>query len=199
MPLDYPNCITVEFVQQLFGKPLLNILKFQLAEPFTVSDLGLFGDDLVSWWGTEMAPIFSQDLSLEVLVLTSIDLSNPIMYVTTTGTPVNGEVVQESEPVNVAALTRLFTGYIGSARKGRVYSSGIPVTEVQGNALGDTFKDGLQAAYNALITTLALGGWTWVVASGMNEPGPGTGLTSPVLACYTDDNVHDMGRRLNNV
>lgn len=198
MPLDYPNAVMVELVQSLHGRPLENILKFESSIPFDVGALAGLAGEVIGWWDANIAPVMSQDLTLEGVIVTSIDLSNPIMYVETGGLPVGGGQPFAALPVNVAMMTRLFTGFIGASRKGRVYNSGFAEQDATGNTWGSTPVGAIQTAYNELITILTLTDWTWVVASGMNEPGPGTGVTSPVLSCYTDNQVRDMGRRLNN-
>lgn len=198
MPFTYPNTVTVEVVQSLFGQPLVNILKFQMESPLTVAEMSNLGIAIESWIETEWAAGFSSQLVFEGLIITSIDLSAPLQVFWAEGFPHAGGDVAESAPVNCAAMTRLYTGFIGATKKGRLYSSGLPITQVDGNDINPTLRSTLEDAANELIADLTLTAWTWVVASGLGQEGPGTGVTTPVLTCQVDGAVHDMGRRLDN-
>lgn len=198
MPLSYSDSAEMTVIMELFGRPLINVLKFQHQVAMTLATLTDLALVFEPWIASDLAAGFSDDLTWTGLVITSIDLTNPIQYFHFAGFPHTGGIVGAAVPVNVAAMTRLHTGMIGASRKGRVYNSGLAETSVNGNTIDAITQALIQDAYNELVTQLSTTDWRWIVASGMNEPGPGSGVTTPVLVAQTDTNIHDMGRRLDN-
>lgn len=160
------NIVKVDLEFTLNGQTVYNTLFFDHVGGVTAEILRDFGSYLVTWWGTNVAPLLSTNVVLSRIRMTDLTTANGIQIKYTTGLPVGGTVNVDGMPGNVAVALNFTTEHRGKSYSARNYVPGIPVTKVTNGLINTLTGTGLQTAYDILkVLTGDASGFTWVVAS----------------------------------
>lgn len=193
------NAVEFQFEYSLAGQYLQHSIFLLNEGPFSIVSITEMADDLVEWWDTLMAPVFSADLTLQSVVGWSIDPFLPITANNSTGTPTSGQVGSGSAPISVACRTDFISSFIGRNKRGRNYQSGLPKASVDNITIDPLVVSDIQAAWQSLGTMLLLGSWSHVNIARTEDGAPLVPqLPVTVIGYLTRNLVKDMGRRLDN-
>lgn len=197
MPLpDVPQTLKVELFQRLDNQNIENVMSFRHNTGWDEPTANGFLVDLVEWWGSEMAVIISDRLTLVGLKGTDISSSNGFTTEYQPVTPVPGLVNADPLPNNNALVISFRTAFRGRSYRGRNYIAGIPESSTTLSSASGAFVTGLLTAYNALTAVAAANDCEHVVVS-LYENGAerATGIATPVTAYVIVDAVIDSQRR----
>lgn len=195
--IPIPDTALFELVHTIHGQRVENTLYVTFPGGWTALSLASMGSTLIDWWGTEVLPYLSTDLS--TILCKATDMSaQPSFFWEGDGTlPLYGLTGVQAFPNNVAGVVTFSAGLTGRSTRGRNYICGIPEDKGANSILSDTFTTAMVSAYSQLpdaIHTVDLG-CDHVIASRYTAGAPRTtGVTYPVTA-YTMDNVVDSQRR----
>lgn len=193
------NGMRAELRFTLMDEQIMNTLWFHKDSGEVASaDCQTIGDQLASWWFSNMRPLLTVNLTLrEVYVRGAERVSGNPEYTSTYSLPVSGTVNAESMPGNVSLCVSFRTGLTGRSYRGRNYISGMHDGVVSGNQFQVSFVNNVVNAYENLIGDIPVG-FTWVVASFQTNGVPNIpGIIHPVQSILaTDTNVDSMRSRL---
>lgn len=182
--------------QVLFGQDVVNTLWFQ-SGPIGWNEQSLedLNADIIGWWGTNIAPILSDELTL--VEVTSTDQTTSIAPSVVTATVTPGTAAGNSLPGNVCVTIKFNTANRGRSGRGRNYVGGLRESDVIGNILGAVPLQALIDAYDLLRTNpLLSGAATWVVVSHYFEGAARqSGFAQPINSVGIADNAIDSQRR----
>lgn len=197
---DAPNTWQVEINQSLYGRPLQNVVNFVDLVGLSLIRADALGQMISDWLINRYKLNFSTSLTFTHLRIRSLVEATPYDVLYVNDFPFTGTLDQGAEAVNVAMKTTFFTGFAGRAYKGRVYSSGLPVQDRSGGTWSTTRVSSVEDDWNFLITSAPIDDFGLVVVSRqLNLVERDPYVSTPVLGAITSLNVHDMGRRLDNV
>ncbi len=185
-----------ELVYSLDSQTCENTLYFRQATDYEAVDLLDLAVILVTWWGENMAPILSNRISLDRVVMSALhdQFAPGVLYAT--GLPLAAEVNSDPVPNNCAFCVTFGTGRRGRAFRGRNFVPAIPEANVVLNTLENVTANSIISAYQNLPTGLPDGTEHVVVSRTVNKvvqmP---SALTNKVLSYSYFDKVIDSQRR----
>jgi hypothetical protein len=174
------NVVQCQLFGRVDGQVTINDLYFFAAGAITFTSLASLVNAVASWFGSNLAPLLSDDWSTERVIGT--DLSTATGLRNEQAAVTIGGVTGEANPNNVAAVVSLRSANRGRSGRGRNYVPAIPGSAVTLNTLDPAFIGDLIDAYLLLMGAGSfLAGWELVVVSrvsaGIVRP---TGLAQPV-------------------
>lgn len=194
-----PNTALVEIRLQQDSQKVENTLYFELGTGWDATSLGDLGTSVITWWETFMSPLTSNTVVLREVVCTDLTSDIAPSIVSTPGTLVTGDDINEALPNNVSLAISFRTAGRGRSSRGRNYFVGITDEHVAGNTAESGFVSDLTAAYLAL----GLGGSfdvdaIWCVVSRFHNNAPRTtGIATPITSVsVVDDTIDSQRRRL---
>lgn len=195
--IPLPNGVRVAMEYTLQGELIVNVYHFTTASPITTVNLTALAAVLADMFITDMAGLYSTDLSLQQVVATDVSEADGIQIVYNTGLPVAGGSANDSAPNNVAVVMSLRTGLTGRSRRGRNYYGGIDETLIAGNTPSAGFQSNMFTANDNMQLAADTLGFTWVVASYRHLGAPRvTALATPITTLIMDARSDSMRKRL---
>jgi hypothetical protein len=184
----------------LLDQKIENTLYFYYA-PTSVSVAAMqqLGLDLISWWGTNVAPELVDDIFMREVYLTDLSTQTGPTASVVPGNNIIGGYSSDPVPNNVALCVSFRTNGRGRSARGRNYISGFSETQLSGNTMDTAIADNIRAAYELLLDPITFtDDWLWVVLSRFANGNPrAQGLVQPVeTAVLTDYTVDSQRRRL---
>lgn len=159
VPLEHG--IQVELVWSLAGLALSNRLWFVVvAGGPTTTDLTNVGTGVATWAADHLAPILSQDITLEGVRSYDATVAYPGPQVTLP-IGVSGGVADESHSANVAVKASFQTFSPPALWLNWNFVPGIPKGAVDLNTITDDFRSAVKEAYDALLDVFSLFVYRW--------------------------------------
>lgn len=181
-----------------------NTLFFKASDPIDVALLTALCATLATWWGANMQPLISQDVSLVEIFGTDLTTATGPTVSYNTGLPLGGTTMAEAVPANVAPCISFRTNNRGRSFRGRNYLVGLPNLLIAGNHLGAGYMADVIDAYEAINPAVSGEGWAHVVCSkfsgytivaGRKVPTPrAAAVVTPVVTYAFKDDVADSQR-----
>lgn len=198
--MDYipvPQAATVELLYRQDGQIVENVLGFRFASVTsqTISDLTGLAAAVKSWWTTNLQPIVHSAVSLYMIRATDISSQSGPVVEYTTGLPAVGATGADPMPNSVTIVYKAKTALRGRSYRGRIYHVGLAESHVTGNIVVSTQQTALQAAYTALLATMA--GYNYgIISRQLNGVKRTTGVITPVVSLSSDGVIDSQRRRL---
>lgn len=142
------------------NEPAANVLHFRESIVPASGDPCLLGEDLATWWSTEVAPNVPSTCILNNVTVTDLSASGPPACVFTAGLPDSGGGASAQLPNNATLVFSVRTLLRGRSFRGRIYHVGLGETFVTGNQAVALLLAPLLAAYQTLVTDLGTPGTT---------------------------------------
>jgi len=192
-----PNTVEVEVVYELFGQVVENTLFYEFTTTPSETDIAALLDAVKSVMVDQVLPLLSVAIKLVRLVGTLLDAVDSLQVISVLSTPAAGGVSGGVVPNNTAYCLSLKTASRGRSARGRNYIAAIPQSSLlTANTVTSGLRTGLVDAYGSLIGVGADLGAAWVIVSRFTGGSPRTtGVTTPVTAVDTFDDVLDSQRR----
>lgn len=193
-----PNTALIEWVYMVAGQIVENTYHMRSDVPFTAPELVTAAPDLYNWWGAELAPTISFDVTLLRVELKALDSDTAPFYVYTPGALAVGGAGVAAAANNVAFCIKHTTALSGRSGRGRWYLVGIPSTLVVNSAISLAQAALYTSAFPELDAVIAtLGHLPVVVSRRTNNALRPTGITNEVTGhSFTDAVVDSQRRRL---
>lgn len=175
-----------------------NTLYFDRGSAPNLTQMGELAALLATWWTTHLAPLTSDQVSLQEVVVTSMESETAPSLVYTFSLPEPGTATSPSLPNNTSIAIKFNTAGRGRSARGRNYVVGLVENVVTNNAVSPIHAAAVQAAYLELFMLLGdmTSPWTWVVYSRFADGDPrATGLAQAVTSVSFSDLVIDSQRR----
>lgn len=201
MPVPFvPNehVVEVEFRAIWDSQKVENTLYFRQAGTPGIIDMLALAAELASWYSDEISPLQCSVVSLNEIVVTSLESETAPRVVYTSGLPLPGEFTGECMPNEVTWAIKFNTVGRGRSSRGRNFVLGIPRTNVAGNDIDVALAGNYVDAYLAVIPRVAglATEWTWVVYSRRVDMAWRTeGLPQDVISVSFSDLIIDSQRR----
>lgn len=193
------NVIQAEVRMRLDSQRIENTLYFQpVGAAPSIINMGELGAQLVTWWGTYIEPLVSDQLTLVEVYLTNLTTSTSFTVTYVAGLPMAGGISAAVLPNHVAACVSFRTNGRGRASRGRNYIPGLTENNVVKNTMVPGLVTGLVNAYLQLIDFDGAYDLRWGVLSRYLNGAPrATGFFQPIVGVVmTDDTVDSQRRRL---
>lgn len=192
-----PDGALVEIVATLDGQVCENTLWFQSSGDFNASDLLDLGNGVLEWWGAQMAPGISDQVSITGANVTDMRTQTGPGVFVLPAAPMAGEGTSPPLPNNVALCISFRTAFRGRSARGRNYIFGLQENQSTKSHVDAGVTDFFQDAYATMIGAGTLvAGWQWSVVSRITAGNPRTSaLVRPVIAAVIVDPVLDSQRR----
>lgn len=192
------NVAMVEFRCLWDDQKVENTLYFDRGSAPGPTQIAELAAVLATWWETHIAPLTSDQVTLQEVVVTSLASETAPSLVYTFSLPAQGGATSPSLPNNTTIAIKFNTQGRGRSSRGRNYIIGLVETVVTNNEVSAVHAAALQAAYQELFLTLGdmTNPWVWVVYSRFADGNPrATGLAQAVSSVSFSDRIVDSQRR----
>lgn len=185
----------VELFYTQDGQQLENTLYFENENPWSIAGLEQLCIEITSWWGENMAPITTNQVTLRGVKATSLESDTAPAFDRPTSIP--GDLAQGAEPNNVTLAIKFLTGGRGRSSRGRNYIVGLHVDAVTNNEVNPVHAGQYISAYDLLRDPLVITqGAVHVVVSRFEDGLPrDPGIAQPVTGVTFTDFIVDSQRR----
>jgi hypothetical protein len=163
----------------------------------TEAEMITLGDDLLTWWATEIAAPLVDDLELREAYVTDMTTQfSPAVTVTPTSA-ITGGATSDPLPNNVSLCVSFRTSGRGRSARGRNYVGGWSEGSVAGNLVASGTAETIRSGYEELTKpTTFTDDWTWIVYSRFAQGNPRPqAFTPPVTSVVLTDLTVDSQRR----
>lgn len=196
-----PNIVQAELIYSFGGQITENVLHYEPDGALTDDLMAELADELISLWGTNVAPLVANDLSLTTLRVTDLTTQFSNGFDVTTGLPISGGLASLSDepvPANVALAVKKNTAFRGRSRQGRIYHMGLTNDQVLFSTVDATTISSLVTAYTSMLGFSTAGAtWEMVVLSRFENNVERTqALATEVTFLSADSTVDSQRRRL---
>lgn len=164
--IPFANCAEVVIEGQLASQAAFLTLGVRKGSAFAGSDLDDIGNIVAEWVTTNLLPLLSDDLQIDLVKVTDLTTQFSPVAIVTTGLPANGSVTGVPVPNNCAAVVSFATGSRGRSFRGRNYVPAAPSAALQTTTLFyAAFATDLRDAYATLAAQLGIDGFDHVILS----------------------------------
>lgn len=186
----------IEIRMGLDGQRVENVVYAQAVSAWDQATLISLGEDVIDWWSTTAAPLYTTSQVLREIFLTDLTSATATAVSVVPDVATEGTLGFEPLPNNCAIAISFRTASRGRSARGRNYISGIPTDNVSGNRVEGTFLDDWASAYVGLKEVIEGHGATMVVVSRRhNKVNRSAAVMFPVTTFLFVDNVIDSQRR----
>lgn len=193
-----PNTVRVSF-QFTWASQIVEItIAVTKAAPWDAADITTTLGDLKDWFDAELRPYLSNQIALVNLTGTSQESSSAPSIDLPITPPMSGGAGDPSTANNVTLVTSFLTALRGRSYRGRVYTPGLPQSDL---GTSTTFltaaATAMTAAYAAINAALTVAGAAHTVISTRTAGAPRvTGVATPVTSYRTETFADSQRRRL---
>jgi len=197
------NTVLVEIRMEIDNQQVENTLYFSNGSPPNAENMTTLGNNVISWWETNIAPLVTNALTLREVVIT--DLTTDIgPQVSVAADPfTQGDLIGDFLPNSTSLAVSFRTDNRGRSYRGRNYFVGFNESQIAGNEVNPTVVASIQAAYGLFLTTPFQPQWQWVVVSRYSGIDPATnkpiprlaGVFTPITTVLITDAIVDVQRR----
>ena len=180
------------------GGDVQNVLHYEAPAAIDYDLMMELGAALVDWFDTDLKNSLVTSQALVAVVMTDLTTQNGPTATYTAGLPITGTGGSDPLPANCAITVTKRTAKRGRSYRGRIYSLGASLGNVNGDLIDNGFVAGLVARWsNAISLTTASGTWPMVVVSRYHNNAPRiTAEITPVTSMDADNVVDSQRRRL---
>jgi len=191
--------VKTELVYEVLDQVVENVLHFAKVTPWTISDLLVFGEEVVAAWANNIKAVQSTDCALTKVKLTDLttETSPAIEYVT--ALPQFGSIGNGVENGAQTIATKFVTAGRGRSHRGRAYNVGMPDNTVTNNRITDAYAQDLTDAwegFRADILAGSAGAIQVIVSLCQGKSWLEEGEAYAVIGASTDVWVDSQRRRL---
>lgn len=193
-----PNTARVRMQYTEFGQTLENVFHFESTGPFTVADLTALAASVVTEWNSNIKPIQSSGVTLDLVECTALDSSSGFQVTQNVGT-IGGVTGVAAAPTSVTLAIKFTTGLIGRSQRGRLYFIGTNNGQLTADQYNSSNAAGILSAYVTFFGhVVATTGFLHVVVSYCNAKAwRAIAQRTPVTGyALTDINIDSQRRRL---
>lgn len=190
-----PNTALVEIQMSFLSQDVENTFHISKLAPFEISDLEEMAQAIVVWWQEECVPLYSNDVILRAVKLTSLESDTAPVW----EEPVNalnvGSGGVASMPGNVTFTITFLTSERGRSRRGRNYITGLTEGACSGNQVNQSHVTAWLAAYEDLKSRIDTLNRFMVVASkfsGVDSQGKPIPREEGIATIVTGFRVFDL-------
>ncbi len=199
------NVAEVRMLQQLHGQTVINIHHLKKASALGTQDLANIVQSIRDFYSGSLYDYLSQNLALVGIQIRDLTTQNGIFY-EESESGLNGSVIGDAMPGNVALAVKSVTGLTGRSFRGRTYIAGFTDAQVNGNEVYEGTRTSIVNVFNAWKTSITGDGYAPVVVSKYSGytvdlvkvrkiPTPrAAGIATPI-AIYTANSQLDSQRR----
>lgn len=184
----------------LGGQQIENVIHIDGGVPsgYVVANLVGINNDLITWWGTHLAPILSEEVTLRSVRSTDLTTESGPVLETVPSVATAGEVNLPSLPNNVAVVMTHRTQKRGRSYRGRTYIPGLPSDDANSSTdikLSDVTA--LIAAFVSLVSTFSgTGNKIGVLSRFAGGTARSTGVFTPWTSTDANTAFDSQRRRL---
>lgn len=164
--------VQVEVRMVYFSQNVENILYVRNEEGFDTADMQSLGEMVRDWWADNFPGLTADTLNLREIYLTDLRTQTSPTVTVAVVDPITYPATDPGEPGSVNLKLSFRTAGRGRSARGGNFITGIPETEVTGNAVDTTFRDAVLGAYATLTASLESLGWEHVVVSRIHDGAP---------------------------
>jgi hypothetical protein len=193
------SVLKVELLQGMNGQLADNVFHvYNSAGVWDSTNMAAYGAIFVSWWNTNIKPLYTSTGQLNFVRLTDLTTATALAIDYTTGTPISGTHTTGTVlPNNVALVVSWLTPSRGRSYRGRTYHGGMHSDQQTGNQATSGFRTSLQAAYNALLTAVNVTTYSLRVVSFFSGGAArAEAVTTPITSGVVNLDIDSMRRRL---
>lgn len=198
-----PSTAEIEIQMALDSQHIENTLYVSRTDlAFDVTDLEEIANAVVSWWQTECRPLYSDQVRLDAVKVTSLESSTAPVWEQPVSLNNTGTLTSAALPNNVCFTLTILTSQRGRSFRGRNYIGGLTEALVTANAVGGTHIQNWITAYTQLKSDIdALNRFLVVVSrfsgvDGNGKPIPREeGIATIVTGFRVFDDIVDSQRR----
>jgi hypothetical protein len=193
-----PSTIEIVLQQTMHGEPLVNVLHCEHPNSGDGIVLANMADEVIDWWGTELAPNLSEDITLTLVTCRDLDTEGGQISQRAPATLTRGGFTGPATSSNVALVCTHRTSRAGRSYRGRTYVAGLAEEHVTGNAYDLTRSGNIQDAFNDLRSRLDIMSGTFGVVSRWidGQLRSEAEITAVVNSVVRDTRVDSQRRRL---
>lgn len=201
--IQVPATVLVEFRMTADLQQVENTIYFTFQDPYGATEMTALGEDMVTWWVANLAPLIWSGVQLREVVVTDLDSATGPQVSVIPATTTFGEQNLAPLPNSVSLTVSFRTALRGRSFRGRNYVVGLVEAQTSGaNVVDGATLAAYINAYEGLIAIAGANGADWVVVSrfsgvdGNGDPIPrATGIATPITTVLVVDNVVDNQRR----
>jgi hypothetical protein len=199
--IPIPECAQVLLNYRLNGQECQNGFHLLHTNDRDASALQVLAALWFDWWGDEVRPHQTNDLTLQSIICRDLATENgPSIEFVTTGTTA-GARTGEALPNNCASVVTWRTAQRGRSYRGRTYHLGLTADQrpsTNPNEIDPTVQVNLQAAYADAIDRFSddATGALSVASRFLNGNPRANGILTPILTCAVDLTLDSQRRRL---
>lgn len=194
--IPVPQTLQVEFLVTCLGERVENVVHYESADAWDLTDMTAFGTPLVTWWVNNIRPLVHSACSLRAIRMTDLrDAIAPVIEFNT-GLPSVGSGASPSLPNSVSTVITKRTPLRGRSYRGRIYTYGMMENQMDADAIAaGTTTSYINAWTAALAFTVGDINWNMVVVSRrQNGVNLANGVTTGIVN-FTSDGIVDSQRR----
>lgn len=194
--IPVPNTVMVEMIQVFKANRYENTLYFKRATPWDDASMTSLGADLATWWDTQLGSQLSDQLSLDMIKLTSLESETANFQEFTDGLPQSGGSATDPLPPQDSMVVTFKTNVRGRSFRGRNYLVGFVESMQSGGEWNTTIQGEIETAIAGLVTVATDNDCEWVVVSRYTNNAPRvTGIATPVTGFAARPIVASQRRR----
>lgn len=192
-----PDVYRVTMLFDWSGQKCANVYHVLSESGLTSQEAIDLGEVFADWWDAQLKAEVSSTVSLEKVLIQSLDSGTAPLYEFTNGLPLSATSAAAAAPNNCTFAVQWRTNLSGRSHRGRTYHIGLTTTKYTANQLTVPNQSSFIAQYGALITAVETAAYNLVVVSRYtgNTQRP-SGIYTAIQTCYIDRVLDSMRRRL---
>ena len=195
-----PNTISVTFVGNQNGVPVINVFHVFESTGWTVTDMAATGNACISWWQNHIRGGIHPSYTLEKAVVRDLTTATSPQIEIPVTTDNVGLAAGAPAAANMALTLSWRTGTIGRSYRGRTYFGGLPNSAlVNAQTVDSSFAAGFVSGGAQLINAIqALGHQLVVLSRYLNGAARIVGLVTEIISVVCDTKVDSQRKRTAN-
>lgn len=193
IPLPLGVKVEVKFLKN--GQLVVNIYHFTSLNPVGTLDLTGLAGIIKAAFNDNLKTSTTNNMTLDEIVLTTLDAEVGTQVVYTTGLPLAGTGGVEDLPSNVAVVISNRSYLTGRSQRGRTYMAGVVPSLITGNTVGATYQAALIAYHLDIAENALSADFTMGVASYIANGAPRTEAQFTPYQFFSVENITDSQRR----
>jgi len=190
------NTAMVELRMALDGQRIENVVYAERTSAWTTTQLADVGQEVISWWATNMAPSLTNRVVLLEVFCTDLTTQTSPAVSSVPASVTDGAINSEALPNNCAITMSFRTASRGRSARGRNYLAGFASASVSGNIVDSALLADFVTAYELLDAAFSVADAVHVVVSRRhNKANRSTAVMFPVTTYLFVDNIIDSQRK----
>lgn len=194
-----PNVAQVEQIFEFGSTSMENVFHVLGTADWTTTLLTNLISVFQGWEADVASAQRSNQMGCTEIIATDLTTQTSPRVTSTTGLPINGQIVSNCLPLNVTWAVKAQTAKRGRSYRGRTYWIGLPISSVLNSQMGATPAANIVEALNAILGSVSTvnGGQMVVLSRRQGGAWLSTAVATPITAyAYTDLYTDSQRRRL---